>query len=117
VCTSLRPSHPGSPSSGNGGYLITTNIPANAAGTGYEYTPNTEYTGISYVVTVQAIFSKTCVYFAVNLRGTVNTFKGFAVQSVSVPNESPMGTFVPEIGNNNFLLECSPRGVRRGFKG
>lgn len=47
ACGDLRPQHPGDPASGNGGYLISTDIPLNSAGTGYEYTPNTIYTGMS----------------------------------------------------------------------
>lgn len=45
ACRDLRPNHPGDPSSGNGGYEITTDIPMNSAGTGYEYTPDNTYTG------------------------------------------------------------------------
>ena len=44
ACPDLRPNHPGSPRAGNGGYLITANIPGNAAGTGYEYEANRTYT-------------------------------------------------------------------------
>ena len=44
VCSTLLPSHPGSPMAGNGGYLITATIPGNAAGTGYEYEANRDYT-------------------------------------------------------------------------
>ena len=46
VCSSLLPNHPSttSPMDGNGGYLITATIPGNAAGTGYEYEANRDYT-------------------------------------------------------------------------
>ena len=45
VCSTLRPMHPGDPSSGNGGYVITTDIPMSIAESGYAYVPNTTYTG------------------------------------------------------------------------
>ena len=46
VCTTLRPGHSGSPSTGNGGYLITTTIPLNSEGTAYEYASDTQYTSM-----------------------------------------------------------------------
>ena len=48
VCSSLMPnvySH-GAPSTGNGGYLITTDIPLNSEGTSYEYASDTQYTSM-----------------------------------------------------------------------
>ena len=44
VCGTLLPNHGGSPSAGNGGYLITTSIPLNS-NIGYDYVAGQSYTG------------------------------------------------------------------------
>ena len=43
ACAALRPE--GGPSSGSGSYLISTDIPANSAQTGYDYAAGRTYIG------------------------------------------------------------------------
>ncbi len=45
VCGSLRPSHPGTQPSGNGGYTISTNMNPNPSLSGYQYSAGQTYTG------------------------------------------------------------------------
>ena len=54
-------------------------------------------------------FNDTVSLHVVTLRGTVNTFRGFALQSVSRTNESPLGNFIP--GANQQFLACPTPGV------
>ena len=49
-------------------------------------------------------FNDTVSLYVVTLRGTVNTFRGFSVQSVSRVDGSPLGNFIP--GANQQLLAC-----------
>lgn len=44
VCGELRPGHPGNPQPGNGGYVITTDLPRISENE-YSYTANQTYTG------------------------------------------------------------------------
>ena len=45
LCDTMLPAHGSAPSSGHGNYIITTNIPTNAADTGYDYEAGRTYLG------------------------------------------------------------------------
>ena len=47
ICNQLMPSHGGSAASGNGGYIITTNI-SRSGSTGYGYTAGQTYSGTDH---------------------------------------------------------------------
>ena len=111
ACSSLRPQHGGAvPMTGNGGFFISTNIPANPAQTGYDYAAGRTYSGKLEFFLMPCNVIVHTVFFLLKVdlvsRNVNVGFRGFAVRALSVPGGVGIGTFIANFQLNQQIYNC-----------
>lgn len=106
VCTNgLRPESPHQNNqSGNGGYVIATDLQQDA-NSNFIYTANNTYRGTYTCAAMNKIFFEARLFITVILMGINSPFKGWLVQAKAPGSDELLGRFVPD-STFESLLDC-----------